>query len=113
MLLLRRWMGGNLTQVVESSGDGDSATPRPSGVSVIEIHERFSIPADPTAVWGIISDPHIVVGCVPGATLGAQQDDGAYDANVAVKFGPVKVTMNALVTLELDEPAMVGHVAAR
>jgi carbon monoxide dehydrogenase subunit G len=80
---------------------------------MIAVHERFTVPSDAQTVWAIISDPRAVVGCVPGATLGEQQDDGSWDASVAVKFGPVRVAFQARVTLELDEAARVGHVTAR
>src|SRR5438105_3468063 len=80
---------------------------------MIAIHERFGVPADARTVWGVISDPETVVGCVPGASLGEQQEDGSFDASVRVKFGPVGVTFQARVTLALDEDAMVGHVTAR
>jgi carbon monoxide dehydrogenase subunit G len=48
---------------------------------------------------------------VPGASLGEQHEDGSFDASAAVKFGPVKVTFHALVVLELDDAAMVGHMS--
>ncbi|MEA2640078.1 MAG: uncharacterized protein QOF51_1472 [Chloroflexota bacterium] len=80
---------------------------------MIDLHERFGVPSDARTVWGVISDPRTVVGCVPGASLGEQQEDGSFDASVAVKFGPVRVTMQARVTLETDDAAMVGHITAR
>src|SRR5437899_11976403 len=79
----------------------------------MDIHESFSVPADPRTVWDVLSDSRAVVGCVPGASLGEQQEDGSWDASVNVKFGPVKVLFRARVTLELDDAAMVGHVTAR
>jgi uncharacterized protein len=80
---------------------------------MIEIHENVSVRADSQKVWEIISNPRTIVSCVPGASLGEQQEDGSWDASVAVKFGPVRVSMQARVTLELDEPAKIGHVTAR
>jgi len=80
---------------------------------MIEVHERFSVPSDPRTVWGVISDPATVVSCVPGASLGDKQDDGSFDGSVTVKFGPVRVSFQARVTLDLDDAAMVGHVTGR
>ncbi len=80
---------------------------------MIEIHERFAVPSEPRRVWGVISDPREVVGCVPGASLGEEQEDGSFDASVAVRFGPVKVTFRCQVTLDLDDAAMLGRVSAR
>ncbi|HEX6511317.1 MAG TPA: SRPBCC family protein [Chloroflexota bacterium] len=80
---------------------------------MIDVHERFEVASEPAAVWAIISDPHAVVGCVPGASLGEQRDDSSFDAGLAVKFGPAKVMFRAQVALELDHAAMAGHVTAR
>jgi carbon monoxide dehydrogenase subunit G len=79
----------------------------------MDIHERFTVASEPRTVWGIISDPRAVVECVPGASLGGQREDGSYDATATVKFGPIKVAFQAVVTLETDAAAMVGHVTAR
>jgi uncharacterized protein len=80
---------------------------------MMHVTENVTVAANPQTVWGVISDPHTIVTCVPGASLGAQHEDGSFDANVAVKFGPVRVTMQAVVTLELEEAARVGHATAR
>ncbi|MGH8647992.1 MAG: SRPBCC domain-containing protein, partial [Burkholderiales bacterium] len=75
--------------------------------------ERIEVPSAPRTVWSVLSDPHEVVGCVPGAALGAEQEDGSFDATLTVKFGPAKVAFRARVALELDEAAMSGRVLAR
>jgi carbon monoxide dehydrogenase subunit G len=80
---------------------------------MINIHESFGVAADPRTVWNVISDPQEVVSCVPGASIEEQREDRSLDASVAVKFGPVKVTFHAQVTLELDDAAMVGQITAR
>ena len=80
---------------------------------MIDVNERVDVPSAPRTVWGLLSDPRAVVDCVPGATLGDQQQDGSFDAGVTVKFGPAKVTFKARVALELDAAAMAGNVTAR
>jgi carbon monoxide dehydrogenase subunit G len=80
---------------------------------VIQVSEKIEVPAPPRAVWEVLSDPHAVVECVPGAELGARQEDGSYEAGLVVKFGPAKVTFRARFTLELDAPTMTGQVASR
>jgi uncharacterized protein len=79
---------------------------------MIDVNERFDVPSGPRTVWSVISDPHAVVGCVPGASLGEQAADGSFDAALTVKFGPAKITFHARVSLELDDAAMVGHLTA-
>jgi carbon monoxide dehydrogenase subunit G len=80
---------------------------------MIEISERIEVAATPGAVWQLLSDPRAVVGCVPGAELGEQQEDGAYDATLTVKFGPAKVAFKSKVALELDAATMSGRVSSR
>jgi len=80
---------------------------------VIEVNERIEVPSAPQVVWSLLSDPRAVVGCVPGAALGDEQEDGSFDATLVVKFGPTKVTFRARVALELDPAIMTGHVTAK
>jgi carbon monoxide dehydrogenase subunit G len=81
---------------------------------MIEINEQFDVPsAQPRVVWDLLSDPHAVVGCVPGAALGDEHEDGSFDGSLTVKFGPAKVTFRARIELELDAETMVGRVTSR
>jgi uncharacterized protein len=80
---------------------------------MIEIRERFDVPAAPDAVWAVLSDPHAVVGCVPGAKIDNVEEDGSLDASVVVKFGPTRVTFRVKANLELDEAARQGTITAQ
>jgi len=80
---------------------------------MIEVKENIEVASSPEAVWTLLSDPRAVVDCVPGAALGAQQEDGSYDATLVVKFGPAKVSFQAKVSLEFDNAAMSGRVSSR
>jgi len=80
---------------------------------VIEIRERFDVPASPERVWEVLSDPQAVVGCVPGASIVGQEDDGTLDTSLTVKFGPTRVTFRAKARLELDASAHRGTISAQ
>jgi carbon monoxide dehydrogenase subunit G len=80
---------------------------------VIEVNEKIEVEKDPQSVWALLSNPREVVGCVSGASLGAQHEDGSYDAAIVVKFGPAKVAFKAKVGLELDAATRTGHVTSR
>ena len=80
---------------------------------MIEVNERVDVAAPPATVWELLSNPHAVVNCVNGATLGDQHDDGTFDAGMVVKFGPAKVTFNTRIALELDAAAKTGQVTAK
>ena len=80
---------------------------------MIEVNERIEVPSTPQAVWAILSDPSAVVKCVEGAVLGEKQEDGSFNAKMAVKFGPAKISFNANVLVEYDEANQSGNVTAR
>ena len=81
---------------------------------MIKINEQFDVPfAGPCVVWDLLSDPRAVVGCVPGAALGEEHEDGTFDGTLTVRFGPTKVTFRARIELALDQAAMTGSVTAR
>ena len=80
---------------------------------MIEVNEQIEVASTPQIVWDLLSDPHAVVACVPGAQLGDEHDDGSFDASVTIKFGPAKVAFHARVSLELDAATMVGHVTSK
>jgi len=80
---------------------------------VIEVDERFEVSAPPQAVWPLLADPYAVVGCVPGAAIVGQNEDGSLETSVGVKFGPLNIAFQARAELDLDEPAMRGRILAR
>lgn len=80
---------------------------------MIEVHERFRVPAGPDVVWRIVSDPDAVVSCIAGATLQERHEDGSYSGSMGVSFGPMKVSFNARVTFDCDHEARVGRIAGR
>jgi uncharacterized protein len=80
---------------------------------MIEVNESFSVPAPADEVWRMMADPYAVVGCVPGAAITGEAEDGSLETTVSVKFGPLNVSFQALASLELDEVAKSGQVTAR
>ncbi|MBV9325601.1 MAG: SRPBCC family protein [Chloroflexi bacterium] len=80
---------------------------------MIEVDERFDVPAPPATVWELLADPEAVVGCVPGAAIVAENDDGSLETSLTVKFGPVAVAFQAHAELDLDPEAMQGRLSAR
>jgi carbon monoxide dehydrogenase subunit G len=83
------------------------------GGGVIEVDERFEVPAPPEVVWQVLADPYAVVGCVPGAEIIAQNDDGSLETTLGVKFGPLNVSFQGRAEVLVDEPTMQGQISAR
>jgi carbon monoxide dehydrogenase subunit G len=80
---------------------------------VIEVDEHFDVAAPPVTVWELLADPYAVVGCVPGAAIVTENEDGSLETTLTVKFGPVGVAFQAHAVLELDPEAMRGRLSAR
>ena len=68
---------------------------------MIEINEQFDVPhAQPRVVWDLLSDPHAVVECVPGAVLGDEHETELDGSLTSV--GPARVTFRDRIELELE-----------
>ena len=79
---------------------------------MIEINEAFTVTAPPAEVYAVLSDPHAVVECVAGASLGESHEDGSFDGMMTVKFSALRVAFKGRVKLDLDEETRHGVVHA-
>ena len=68
-----------------------------------------------TADTGTVQAPRLVTSVVdgPGAAITGEHDDGTFDSSVRVKFGPLGITFNARVGLELDAVKRQGQLTAQ
>ncbi len=72
---------------------------------MISLSEEVTIPSPPDVVWPLLSDPAVVASCIPGATLTASGEDGAYQGTVRVKFGPTVAVFRGEAKLAYDHEA--------
>jgi uncharacterized protein len=70
---------------------------------MIRISEEVSIPRPPAALWPMLRDPELVASCIPGATLTAAGQDGAYQGTMRVKFGPTVAIFRGEAKLAYDD----------
>lgn len=80
---------------------------------MIPIEQRIDVASSVDRVWAVLSDPRTVVGCVPGAAIVGESDDGTFDATLGVKFGPMHITFKARVALAIDNARRSGELSAR
>jgi carbon monoxide dehydrogenase subunit G len=83
------------------------------GVYVIELKEKFSVPAPPDEVWPLISDPAVVAACIPGAELNELTPEGAHRGKVTFKFGPTVAVFRGEAKLTYDHPVKRCLIEAR
>ena len=59
--------------------------------------EQFELPVSPDAAFQLLLDLDRVIPCVPGASLGDEQADGARGLTMAVKLGPMRFNYDGTV----------------
>lgn len=64
----------------------------------MQLVNEFEVRAPLQAAWTVLTDIPTVIGCVPGAELDRAEGDD-YHAHVAVKVGPVGMTLSGKATL--------------
>jgi len=72
----------------------------------MEIASDFELNLPPDDAYALLLDLERVTPCMPGATLGPEQDDGSRELNVTVRLGPMKFNYGGTVQIaERDEAA--------
>ncbi len=80
---------------------------------MIELKEKFSIPAPPDEVWPLMSDPVVIAACIPGAELNELTPEGAHRGKVTFKFGPTVAVFRGEARLTYDHPVKRCLIEAR
>jgi len=74
---------------------------------------EFKVPGKPADVIRRFSDVPRMAGCMPGAVLDAQNEDGSWPGGMVVSFGPKKLRFNGRATTDFDYEALTGTVVGR
>ena len=80
---------------------------------MINLKEKFTVPAPPDEVWPLMSDPAVVAACIPGAELTELTPDGAHRGKVTFKFGPTVAVFRGEARLTYDHPVKRCLIEAR
>lgn len=74
----------------------------------LNIRESFEVRAPPLRVWQFLTDPALVVRCLPGAELIETIDASTYRGRVRVKAGPITTAYDGTARLtEVNEETRV------
>lgn len=65
----------------------------------MQLINEFSVDAPLDIAWAVLTDVPRVVECIPGAALESHDGGDDYRANVAVKVGPVGLTLSGTATV--------------
>lgn len=75
----------------------------------MRFRNAFDVPLPPEEAWAVLTDIPRIAPCMPGAALTEQVDDRTYKGNVAVRLGPVALTLVGIAVFEEIDP--VAHTA--
>ena len=79
----------------------------------LQIEKTFIVKAAPAAVWGFLTDPRRVAGCMPGAAITEQVDERTYAGTITVKVGPVSASYKGKLHFEkLDAATGSAEIVA-
>ncbi|WP_237166533.1 SRPBCC family protein [Mycolicibacterium hippocampi] len=72
--------------------------------TAMQLVNEFAVDAPLHATWAVLTDIPTVVGCIPGAALDHRDGDD-FHAHVAVKVGPIGMTLAGTATLVRQDDA--------
>lgn len=79
----------------------------------MKISQEFVVERPPAEVWAFFQDIPAVAQCLPGAALDAQNDDGSYEGNLAVKLGPMTAAFEGKCVITPDEENMSAKIEGK
>jgi carbon monoxide dehydrogenase subunit G len=80
----------------------------------VQFSNEFTAPAAPDEVFATLMDVRGVAGCLPGASIGEDTEDGDLEATVAVKVGPIRMSYGGTVhVVERDDTARTATMRVR
>jgi carbon monoxide dehydrogenase subunit G len=80
----------------------------------IVLENEFTVAATPDDTYALMTDVERVAPCIPGAEVTGRRDDGAYDAVVTLKMGPMQLHYKgAIEIVEQDDAARTAVMRAK
>jgi hypothetical protein len=72
----------------------------------VQIDKSYPMPCAADVAWAFLQDLEAVAGCMPGAKITQQLDDGRYKGTVTVRLGPATMAFRGEVEMkEVDSAA--------
>jgi carbon monoxide dehydrogenase subunit G len=71
----------------------------------MQVASEFDVAAAPEVVYAALLDLERVGPCIPGASVGEADADGAHPAEIAVRLGPMRLTYRGTVRVAERDPS--------
>lgn len=81
--------------------------------ATVSIDESFLVDSPPEDAWRLLTDPGVVVQCMPGAEVTEERGDGTLVGALRIKLGPTVVAFKGEVTPKFDELERQGSLVAQ
>ena len=76
----------------------------------IEVHDRVSLGMSVERAWELVTDPAVVVACVPGAEIESTDADGTIHGALTLSLGPTETRFQGTITPTFDDEARRGEL---
>jgi uncharacterized protein len=81
--------------------------------ATVEIGEKFDVPSSPEVTWKLLTDPRVVVSCMPGASITEEREDGTLRGRLNVKLGPTTVKFSGELSPQFNKATRRGEISAQ
>lgn len=79
----------------------------------LKLSESLDLQGDLGQVWALLTDPEVVVSCMPGGAIIGTNADGSLEGSLLTKLGPTSVRFQGTVLPQYDHEARVASLQAR
>lgn len=76
----------------------------------IEVQDRVSLGMTAERAWELVTDPEVVVACVPGAEIESTDADGTIHGALTLSLGPTQTRFQGTITPTFDDEAQRGEL---
>jgi uncharacterized protein len=76
----------------------------------IEVHDRVNLGMGVERAWELVTDPAVVVACVPGAEIESTDPDGTIHGALTLSLGPTETRFQGTITPTFDHEARRGEL---
>ncbi|HSJ27192.1 MAG TPA: SRPBCC domain-containing protein [Acidimicrobiia bacterium] len=76
----------------------------------IRVQDRVTLDMTVDRAWELVTDPQVVVACVPGAEIESTEPDGTINGALTLSLGPTETRFQGTITPAFDETTRTGEL---
>lgn len=79
----------------------------------MQFQNTFELDGAPADVIAVFEDVPLLAGFLPGASVGERREDGTYPGQLAVSFGPKRLTFKGTLTNAVQREQLAGELTGQ